>query len=511
MTRKQKLLSFLYVLAGSFLVYGSTLGHDFVWDDLILIVDSDALRKASNFGAFFTTPFFKLAAGMDFPHHRPMVSLLIFFTSLFSGTNPFGYHLTNVVLHAGAVWLFYLFLRKLDLREPLRIFAAALFLCHPVNAESVAWACTAAVLAGGICFLLGLLFSFKLRGASAKTRPIYFLGLAFSYGAGLLSYDLVLVLPAVIFILDILNPCSESRHKTGKVRALELLLLITIALDFLWMRYRLADSMGGFARFQHGDPNAANIILSPGIYDAAAAVLNMITRYFEILIFPLVLSPEAYFGAREWSMTAAAGFSIFALVSMLMLKEKEKRRIFYFSLAWMAVTLLPLIQLVFQGGLFADRYLYFASMGYCLWLVLVLAGLWRYLEVKNPRVWTSRAAAGFSVILCLAFGLRAWDQSKIWRDDVTFWTAASVISPNKPRAHHLLGVSFLRFGYPQEALKSFEKAIQLSPFYPHPYQGMAYALQALGKNQEAESAERRAWEMYALQTQTLLARAKSKN
>lgn len=496
MSRKHIFFAFLFILLGGFLAYGNTLGHDFIWDDLILIVDSDTLRNPAHFGDFFTVPFFKLAAGINFPHHRPMVPLLIFFTSIFSGTNPFGYHLLNVTLHAAVTWLFYLFLRKLNLSQSVRVLAAALFLLHPIHAEAVAWPCSAAVLMGGICFLTGLLFSFRVRETSGNARAFALLGTAAAYTAGLLSYDLVLVLPAVILLFDFSKSAGTHLEKSGKVKALEFALLTLIALGFLWMRYRLADSMGGFARFQHGDSNAANILLSGYSGEALSALFNVLSRYLELLVFPLVLNPEVYFPAAQFSVSALAALFLFILVNIFVLTRKnQNKKLFLFALAWTAAALLPLGQLIFQGGLFADRYLYFASMGFVLWLAIVLDALWRSASSRFVSL-NRRVAVLAAFLLCLTYGLRTYDQNKIWRDDLTFWNAVSVLSPDKPRVHHLRGVSLLRFGYPEEALKSFQKSLQLSPDYPHPYQGIAIALRQLGKVKEADLADLQAAQAY---------------
>ena len=59
--------------------------------------------------------------------------------SEFYGLQPWGHHLTNVVLHAVAAVLLFLALRSLTGTLWRSAFAAALFAIHPLRAESVAW------------------------------------------------------------------------------------------------------------------------------------------------------------------------------------------------------------------------------------------------------------------------------------------------------------------------------------------------------------------------------------
>jgi hypothetical protein len=56
-----------------------------------------------------------------------------------TATRPFGYHLTNTLLHLAAAWLFLLVVRRLGFSRDLSLAAAAMLVAHPLLTSAVAW------------------------------------------------------------------------------------------------------------------------------------------------------------------------------------------------------------------------------------------------------------------------------------------------------------------------------------------------------------------------------------
>jgi hypothetical protein len=74
------------------------------------------------------------------------------------GLNPWGHHLTSVLLHAGNTLLVFLLLRTLTGALWRSLLVAALFGLHPVHVESVAWVAERKDVLSACFGLLALLF-----------------------------------------------------------------------------------------------------------------------------------------------------------------------------------------------------------------------------------------------------------------------------------------------------------------------------------------------------------------
>src|SRR3989304_7078372 len=116
-------------------------------------------------------------------HYQPLSWLTLGVDYVVWGMAPFGYHLTNLILHAANAMLFYFL--ALQLLRPavpvgsdreLRVFpisgafAALIFAIHPLRVESVAWVTERRDVLSGLFFLLTIVCYLKANRI-AETRP----------------------------------------------------------------------------------------------------------------------------------------------------------------------------------------------------------------------------------------------------------------------------------------------------------------------------------------------------
>jgi hypothetical protein len=159
----------------TFTVFSPALRNGFVnWDDLETLVNNENFRgfRGAHLGWMFTT--FHLG------HYQPLSWLTFSLDYWLWGMDPFGYHLTNILLHsANAVGFYFLASRLLVMASPpsdalpLKLaagLAALLFAIHPLRVESVAWATERRDVLSGLFLLLTVLSYVKAVGAETKPR-----------------------------------------------------------------------------------------------------------------------------------------------------------------------------------------------------------------------------------------------------------------------------------------------------------------------------------------------------
>ena len=128
---KKTLLALSLLLVGAVLgAYLPALDAGFVWNDDTYVTENPTLNGVDGLVKLWSDP-------RSNEQYYPLVFTSYWVEKRLWGLHPLGYHLVNVLLHAGAALLLAGFLRRLLL--PGAWLAAALFALHPVCVESVAW------------------------------------------------------------------------------------------------------------------------------------------------------------------------------------------------------------------------------------------------------------------------------------------------------------------------------------------------------------------------------------
>ena len=384
------------------------------------------------------------------------------------GMNPFGYHLTNLLLHTASAVVFYLVSRRLlGLATPaaspgvlsLGAAAAALaFAVHPLRVESVAWITERRDLTSGLFFLLSILAYLKAHERPPTVRAGFRLAALGAAALALASKSIVMGLPLVLIILD----AYPLRRLGPRVR------------DWwsaqAWPVWREKIP---FALLAVGTAAAAYLVQRSTGYltpvdpvSRIGMVAYNVWFHFWKTVAPLNLGPIYELPARvnplepPYLLSAAGALAITAAVWLLRRRWPAGLAIWTFYLVMLA----PVTGIVHTGNhLGADRNSYVPCMGFALLVgalavTVVLAG--RRGVLRTPIV---AMALGVVAIWIGSLALTARVHSFVWHDSETLWRYAIEVDPGCAICHHNLATSLGRRGAWAEAQTLLERAIVLRP------------------------------------------------
>ncbi len=129
------------------------------------------------------------------------------------GLQPWGHHLTNILLHAAAAILLFFALRGSLWPS---VFVAAVFAVHPLRVESVAWVSERKDVLSGVFFMLTL-WAYARYARSDGPSLFRYLIVVVLFALGLMCKPTLVTLPFVLLLLDYwplgrVRPSSSSRR-----------------------------------------------------------------------------------------------------------------------------------------------------------------------------------------------------------------------------------------------------------------------------------------------------------
>lgn len=441
-------------------IYLPTLKYRFVWDDWLLITDNPRLTTGNPL-TFFGQDFIPGASGsqvISVQYYRPLTVLSFWLDRQAWGLNPFGFHLTNVILNALVLLLLAYLLSLLSGRFWPVLLGLAVFGLHPTHVESVAFVSGRTDLLA-TAFILGCVLCLVRYGRGG--RWFWLAGAGVLFAASLLSKETAILLPFVgAALLFWLVP-----NRRGQAVVATALLAATAA-GYIVLR---AVVLGKFAQ-PFGDV---------GLGQRALLFLNAFGRYAGLALFPfrhrLVYPSRAEFTAFGWP-TLVGGL---ALILLIWLALRFRSRAFGFGAGWFLAFVVPVSNLFPIGGTFlAERLLYLPLAGIAL---MITAG-----DTLKPGF----RRTGFLIMVAAFAVFGAADSIRrmpVWRDPAVLFRTMVRESPDSPDAHMNLGRLLLtQENDTAQAEVAFRRTLELQPYNAGAHVNLGEILRARGDLAGAE-------------------------
>jgi tetratricopeptide (TPR) repeat protein len=461
--RAHPLLAALALVALTLVAYRGALDGDFLWDDDDYVTENATLDDVAGLVRMWVVP------GAT-PQYYPLTFTTLWVEHRVFGDAPFGYHVTNVLLHAANAVLAWLVLRRL--RVPGAWVAAAIFALHPVHVESVAWITERKNVLSGVFSLGALLVALGAVGAHGdpmrpgRGRRAAVLAL---FVAALLAKTVACTLPVVLLLLVWWRRGRVTRDDV--VATVPLCAVgAALALVTIWMEHTHVGARGALF-----DVSPLQRVLIAG---------RALWFYAATLAWPHPLSfvyprwdvdPAVWW---QWLFPLAAG----ALVVGLWTARNRIGRWPLAAALGFAVTLAPALGFVdvypMRYTFVADHYQYLAS----LFLIAPLAALAARAAERTP---VPAAALAAPLLLLLAF--LTSERTAVFANQETLWRDVIARDPRGSMALVNLGMWLHRHERSAEAATALEEAVRRDPDDAEIHGDLGIVLVALGRADDARA------------------------
>jgi hypothetical protein len=453
------------------LVYLNALNNPFVYDDYRTVVENTSIVRLSNVHAIVMHDV-----------TRPLVNLTYAIDRAIWGTAPFGFHLTNVLLHALNVILLFQLAWRVGIdrsrRETPAIpvvagVASLLFAVHPLMTEAVGYVSgRSEVLCGTFVFgavLCGRRWLLEGRVKwPAATVVLWFGALA--------TKELGAIVPFVLLAYDLLileGSTADKRRTALRVHAPLLGIALIAGLTRLFV----------FARWEQSTEIGIHV---PYVWLA----FDVIRRYIWLLFssanqaaFHEVRMPGSWLDPQVWWTIIA-----FVIVCAVMWRSRRTHTGVTFGVLWFLLFLAPSSALIVmdRGEPMAEHRVYLAAAGAFL-AAGAAAGWLMPWWLRSTRQRRQLAA----VILSVGFVSLAGQtilRNIVWSDPVMLWRESVEQAPRHNRPRLLLGEAFHDQGRFAEAVEEFKTAIQLRPTDETGYVKLGVTFAEMGRLDDAAAA-----------------------
>ena len=442
-TRSGPWIAFAILFAVTLAGYWNSFGAPLVFDDLSTI--------QRNTGVFFREFYWNLLSA------RSVLYLTFTLNYMWSGQQVWSYHLINFLLHL-LNGLFIFVLAEQIFRNignsfqrcrQYAVLAAAFFLVHPVQTESVTYISSRSELLSTFFYLLGLLV--YVLWPKERIGLLCSLAVAVPYFFGLGSKETVISLPAAIFLYDFLF-LSKGEFKGLSPR---------------W-RFYLTYVVGGLA--------AVYYILAVALRGSVGArlpghlsswqyfltQLRVIVHYIRLIFFPVGLNLDYDFMPSNSPLEPAVIASFLFLCGVVLLGWTLRRRspVFAFSIFWFLVTLAPTSSVLTILDVIFEHRLYLPLAGVCLSFPLFIQLIYEKLRERLSIPGNTLRYASVILIGLIAGTIM---RNYTWGDEVRLFKDVVSKSSRKERPYNALAWAYYKRGEFNKGIEVLEAGVEKVP------------------------------------------------
>ncbi|HMP72690.1 MAG TPA: tetratricopeptide repeat protein [Kiritimatiellia bacterium] len=429
---------FLLVVA----LFSPSLSYDFLdIDDNIYITDNPHVLQGltvDNLRWAFTS--------IHEAYWIPVTWISYMIDSYLFGNEPWGYRLTNILLHALNAVLAWILLARITGNSGRAFAVAILFALHPMRLESVVWIAERKDVLSGMFWLLTIAAYTRY---TQSHRSIHLAGSLIAMALGLMTKPALVTLPFVLLLLDAW-PLRRLQGRGGHLPPsrlfLEKLPHFLLASSFSILTVITQRSVGA-VRPASEIPLLERLLSLPVHYG----------HYLKNTLWPSGLSmyyppPTTY--PIDASLLWLLILSTLTVITLLTFRNRPYLLVGWF---WFLGVLVPMIGLVRVGAVVvADRFSYLPHLG------LGIAVVWGLSDLLQPirMRWLQPLLVSTAAV---ALAASTWVQQPVWTNTITAMENALRLTGESEFPMNNLGVALNKAQRPAEAKVVLARALELVP------------------------------------------------
>ena len=524
-------LIFIFLLIIGFSLYVNSLSNRMFWDDDDNVVNNIFIKDWKYLPNIFKENLIA-GAGLQSNYYRPLLLITYAFDYRIWGLHPFGYHLTNTLLHVLNAFLIFLIIAFLIKKKTVALLVSLLFLIHPLQTEAI----TPVAGRADPLFVFFLLLSFWLFIKFQNlTQKKFILLSSLFFILSLLSKEIAIVLPALLILYLVCFKERKINWSSIKKIAISIWPFLLIALIYFILRLTVLNFGGTLNLYQEENLFTSRLDIR------LLTFFKVLLVYYRLIFVPLGLHMDRSIPLAtsifQWqvllSLLILTGIAIAIRMGAFGLpeckeqsdecegalfgciKSWQKERVVFFAFGWFFINLLPTSNIVPVSGLLYEHWLYLPLVGIFLVGAIFLEKLWQKLGHPNSAPPSSdghrRTSATrmrppefkyylkWPLIILLIIYLGFFSVLTIkrnfdWHDPITFYEK-NLKYVSVPREYNNLGNAYADKGEYEKAIAQYQKAISLSDIYPQVHYNLANSYRNSGRAKEATAEYKKAIQM----------------
>jgi tetratricopeptide (TPR) repeat protein len=446
----------IFLLVIVWIAFGQVLRHEFVDYDDHAYVDLNPIVTSGLTPGGIQWAFTHVHAS----NWHPLTTISHMLDCQLYGLQPWGHHLTNILLHAAAAILLFLALRELTGGLWPSLFVAAIFAVHPLRVESVAWVSERKDVLSGVFFMLTL-WSYARYARSNGPSSFRYITVVVFFAFGLMCKPTLVTLPFVLLLLDFW-PLGRTQPSSSRARGITAsqcqrrntwswLVIEKVPLFVLSAASCVATLLA--------QKQALELSLKPPLGERVGNALVSYAMYLGQMIWPArlaVLYPYPEGNLKVLQVVLA--LLLLLIISAAVFLWRKKYPFLVTGWLWYLGMLVPMIGIVQVGSqVRADRYTYLPQIG--LYLLVAWGGMELFHRWHRSREVLTVAA----VLAVAALTAGSYFQTSYWRDTETLWKHAIATTSNNYIAHVNLAHALSQSGRFDEAIAECREALKIKP------------------------------------------------